>query len=250
MHYQSNDWPVQGGIVSFNERGSELLGNAWAHFQSESDAWLRALAGQVTGLPGLGLNTQQQAQLEWLQREAAVGALYRATASLWWANMVKDGARWDFKDAILARLRDSIMLCGPDECWWFEYSMPGNIFFAYVGRASGFSEAEIRAGAVYAQQTDPENRFWLNNWYLLDQKSDEDAISLGFELYDLTFGGTVSEDQLRMNFKNLVKQYRHRLAQGNEPSEAYFTAYPIGPDGPAFPLEYFDGENVLGMFGW
>jgi hypothetical protein len=25
--------------------------------------------------------------------------LLRGTAGLWWANMVKDGARWDFKDA-------------------------------------------------------------------------------------------------------------------------------------------------------
>jgi hypothetical protein len=105
--------------------------------------------------------------------------LLRGTAGLWWANMVKDGARWDFKDALVARPKGpgrSIMLCGTDECGWLEYSMPGNIFYSYVGRVSGFSEFEIRAGAIYAQQTDPENVWWLNTWYELDQATDVAAL--------------------------------------------------------------------------
>jgi RHS repeat-associated protein len=252
MYYQSNNWPVQSGLLGigiapFNEMGNTLLGDVW----SEPDIWLRALANQVLDFPGLELNSQQQAELSRMQRDAATGLLLRGTAYIWWAEMVKDGARWDFKDALITPPRgpgESIMLCGSDECGWYEYSMPGNIFYAYVGRAAGFSEFEIRAGAVYAQQTDPENVAWLNTWYGLDQASDQAAIELGFELFDLT-RGTASEDILRVYFKYLVDAYQNRLAQANEPTGAYFTSYSIGPDGPAFPLRYFDGNNCLGIFG-
>jgi hypothetical protein len=126
--------------------------------------------------------------------------------------------------------------------------MSGNIFYSYVGRVSGFSEFEIRSGAIYAQQTDPENVWWLNTWYGLDQATDVAALELGFELYDLT-GGTASEDFLRMHFKYLVRMYRDRLSHTNEPTEPYFTEFPIGLDGPEFPLRYFDDRNCLGIFG-
>jgi hypothetical protein len=235
------------GIAPFNEKGNALLGGAW----SGSTEWLRALAGQVLDLQ-LGLNEQQKAELDKLRREAVIGMLLRGTAGLWWANMVKDGARWDFKDALITPPRgpgESIMLCGTDGCEWYEYSMPGNIFFSYVGRVAGFSELEIRTGAIYAQQTDPENVWWLNTWYGLDQATDVAALELGFELYNLTAGGTTSEDFLRMHFTYLMRMYRNRLAQADEPAEPYFTDFPIGLDGPKFPLRYFDGQNCLGFFG-
>jgi RHS repeat-associated protein len=252
MYHQSNSWPVQQGppgmgIAPFNEWGSALLNDAW----SDSDVWLRTLAGQILDLSGLGLNAQQRAELDRKRLEAATGMLLRGTAGLWWANMVKDGARWDFKDALITPPKgpgESIMLCGTDGCDWYEYSMPGNIFFSYVGRVAGFSEFEIRAGAIYAQQTDPENVWWLNTWYGLDQATDVAALELGFELYDLT-GGTASEDFLRMDFKYLMRTYRGKLAQAGEPIEPYFTSFPIGIDGPEFPLRYFDGQNCLGFFG-
>jgi putative hemolysin len=249
MYRQSNSWPVQQGlfgmgIAPFNEIGSALLDDAW----SDSDIWLHALAGQILDLPGLGLDAQQREELDRRRREAVTGMLLRGTAGLWWANMVKDGARWDFKDVIKTRLGESVMLCGTDECGWFEFSMPGNLFFSYVGRVAGFSEFEIRTGAIYAQQTDPENVWWLNTWYGLDQATDVAALELGFELYNLV-GGAVSEDLLRMHFKYLVTMYRNRLAQADEPIEPYFTDFPIGLDGPKFPLRYFDGQNCLGIFG-
>jgi RHS repeat-associated protein len=253
MYHQSNSWPVQPGlfgmgIAPFNETGNALLGDVYL----ESDAWLRALASQLLDGPGLGLDAQRQVELDRLKREAATGLLLRGTAYIWWAEMVKDGARWDFKDAIKREPwgpGESIVLCGTDGCEWYEYSMPGNIFYAYVGRAAGFSEFEIRTGAVYAQQTDPENRWWLNTWYGLDQASDQAAIELGFELYNFTVGGSISEDLLRMHFKYLMRTYRNRLAQADEPTEPYIPGFPIGIDGPKFPLKHFDGHNYLGIFG-
>jgi hypothetical protein len=223
------------------------LGQAW----SASDVWLRPLASEILGYPGLDLSPQQQAELDAIKKTAAIGVVLRAAAGVWWAEMVKDGARWDFKDALKRKPGgpgESIMLCGTDECGWFDYSMPGNIFYAYVGRAAGFSEFEIRAGAIYAQQTDPENIPWLNTYYGLDQASDQAAIELGFELYENTFG-TGSEDVLRGEFKRLVMNYRDRLGKADEPTEPYVPGFPIGPDGPEFPLKYFDGRNCLGVFG-
>ena len=50
--------------------------------------------------------------------------------------MVKDGARWDFKDQIKKGSYGpgtSIQLCSDEKCDWYEYSMAGNIFYAYMG---------------------------------------------------------------------------------------------------------------------
>jgi len=211
------------------------------------DVWLLAQAYQALGIPGL-LTADQRDEIERMKREAPAGIVMRGTAYVWWAYMVKDGARWDFKDQIQDELGDDVMLCGFDECYWFEYSMPGNIFYAYVGRAAGFSEFEIRAGAVYAQQTDPENNPRLNDWYGLDQASDQAAIELGFELYDRA-QGTANEDILKIHFKAMVNWYHDRLARGRKPTEPYVTEYPVGPDGTQFPLRFFDGTNFLGPFG-
>jgi RHS repeat-associated protein len=211
MYHQSNSWPIQEGlagmgIAPFNEWGNALLGQAW----SASDVWLRPLASEILGYPGLDLSPQQQAELDAIKKTAAIGVVLRVAAGVWWTGMVKDGARWDFKDAIKRKPGgpgESIMLCGTDECGWFDYSMPGNMLYAYVGRAAGFSEFEIRAGAIYAQQTGPENIPWLNTYYGLDQASDQAAIELGFELYENTSGGTGGEDILRGEFKRLVMDY-------------------------------------------
>jgi hypothetical protein len=170
--------------------------------------------------------------------------------------MVKDGARWDFKDAIKSRGRgpgNSIMLCDHETCDWYEASMPGNIFYAYVGRAAGFTEFEIRAGAVYAQQVDPENDPNTNNWpwwspWGLDQATDQAAITLGFQIYNMTHGSS-NANVVMSAFKTTLKQHRGWLDHEIPPLRPYFVSYPIGPDGPAFPLGTFDGINGIGPFG-
>jgi hypothetical protein len=127
--------------------------------------------------------------------------------------------------------------------------MPGNIFYAYVGRAAGFSEWDIRVGAVYAQLRDPENDPALNDWLLgLDQATDQAALEVGFETYDLTHGA-LGEATLRNAFKTALAHHRDRLAAGGESSESYTPKFPIGPDGQEFPLGFFDGTNVMGWMG-
>jgi len=147
------------------------------------------------------------------------------------------------------------MLCDVETCDWYEASMPGNIFYAYVGRAAGFSEFELRAGAVYAQQVDPENNQDTNDWpkldrlvWHLDQSTDQAAISLGFQAYNISRGSS-NPSVVTNAFKIALKQNKYLLQHSLEPVESYEVTVPIGPNGPEFPLKRFDGTNGIGMFG-
>jgi hypothetical protein len=69
---------------------------------------------------------------------------------------VRNGARWDFKDEIGRQLGPGITLCASSGCHEdVEYSVLGNVFFGYIGRASGFPWFEIKAGAALAERYDP-----------------------------------------------------------------------------------------------
>lgn len=70
--------------------------------------------------------------------------------------MVKDKAKWDFKHEVRRILRsDKFALSDGKELQWYEYSVPGNIHYGFVGRAAGFAAWELYAGAGYAEITDP-----------------------------------------------------------------------------------------------
>jgi RHS repeat-associated protein len=235
MHHQSTHWPVRGGIAMLNKVGR------FYDYQTglipPQDVSISFLLNALTiYMPGR------------LQATYAQGA-----ALLWWAQMVRDGARWDFKDQIGSEFQEekTVRLCDHEECRWYEYSMPGNIFYAYVGRSAGFSEFDIRAGAVYAQQNDPDNDPALNDWFLgLDQADDQAALDLGFEMYRLTRGSS-DETTVRDAFKTALTSHKNRLAQGKIPIKIYSlpASIPVGADGPEFPLGYFDGTNFMGWLG-
>ena len=241
MYHQSNHWPVQWGISLLN-----WLGRYYDSYD-----------GPLHDMVLLSLLNNLGTYIPWNWDEHSyrndISTLAYVGSSLWWAGMVKDGARWDFKDQIKDRPRgpgESIVLCDYEGCRWYEYSMPGNIFYAYVGRAAGFSEWDIRVGAIYAQQVDPENDPALNDWLGLDQATDQAALELGFTMYRLT-QGVADEIIVRHAFKTALLLHKDRLAQGSEPTEPYVLppGVPMGPDGPEFPLRYFDGENVMGWMG-
>jgi len=238
MHHQSNHWPVQWGISLLNEIGH--------HY----DPYNGGLVDSV--VLSLAKNLQTYVPWNWDEHSYRndIATLAYTGSSLWWAGMVKDGARWELKDQIKAKFGDSIVLCDIGGCRWYEYSMPGNIFFAYVGRVAGFSEWDIRVGAIYAQQVDPENDPALNDWLGLDQASDQAALELGFMMYNLTYGAA-DEITARYAFKTALLIHKDRLAAGQIPMELYTLTpeFPIGPDGPEFPLRYFDGTNCMGWMG-
>jgi hypothetical protein len=80
-----------------------------------------------------------------------------------WVGLVADHCRWDFKHEIYARLRASIVLhhIGPGAVAgesWHEYSVPGNIYFGWMGMAVGLSEGSLHYGAGIAEVVDPVHR--------------------------------------------------------------------------------------------
>ena len=107
----------------------------------------------------LNLNRLAEAISEagWLGEGARALELgLRGIAAYKWYELVKDGARWDFKDEIKRKFRgETVMLCYTGSCEWFEYSVPGNIHYGYVGRVAGFSRNTLHLGASVAEVTDP-----------------------------------------------------------------------------------------------
>jgi RHS repeat-associated protein len=72
--------------------------------------------------------------------------------------LVKDKAKWDFKHEIKDVLQgEKIALDAGEELHWYEYSVPGNIHYGFVGRATGFTAFELHGGAGYAEITDPSH---------------------------------------------------------------------------------------------
>ncbi|MEJ5203473.1 MAG: RHS repeat-associated core domain-containing protein [Anaerolineales bacterium] len=87
---------------------------------------------------------------------SSIWTLDRVKALAGWAYLVKDKAKWDFKHKIQDEMRGrSVLLRFPRGYEWIEYSVPGNIHYGFVGRASGFSGALLHMGASYAEITDP-----------------------------------------------------------------------------------------------
>jgi len=134
-------------------------------------------------------------------------AYMHVDALLQYKDLVKDGAVWDFKDEIGRRLGPGITLCGARCYNNIEYSVSGNIHFAYIGAAAGFPGYEIQAGAGYAEITDPahnpnSNQYSgpyipLSFWQLVgwtpwdlstinfgDEAKDHEAVTLGIKLWE------------------------------------------------------------------
>jgi len=77
----------------------------------------------------------------------------RALAAFYF--LVKDRAKWDFKHRIDKELGRSIVLRHTGGYRWYEYSVPGNIHYGFVGRAAGFSGSLLHSGAGIAEIVDP-----------------------------------------------------------------------------------------------
>jgi hypothetical protein len=71
-------------------------------------------------------------------------------------NLEQDRAKWDFKHKIYEEMRKSIVLLDTVEGYrWYEYSVPGNIHYGFVGRAAGIPAWLLHAGASGAEIYDP-----------------------------------------------------------------------------------------------
>jgi RHS repeat-associated protein len=195
----------------------------------------------------------------------SLSIILKGIAMYEWKELVKDGARWDFKDQIASEFVGNpqgpapIVLCYIGGCEWFEYSVPGNIHYGYVGRAAGFSQQILHAGASVAEITDPAHRElieMLGKWFVnlhvdvnclidfkldlyvnlewwdagFDDPTDFAAVDLGSRLFSQAeFNVTLG------SFQNLLQTNSSRLAHMPEPTTLYFN-----PSWP-YPLRYFDG---------
>ncbi|WP_423226072.1 RHS repeat-associated core domain-containing protein [Candidatus Amarolinea aalborgensis] len=164
----------------------------------------------------------------WLAFENAHSAqngspMFKISAYLTFQGLVGDGKRWDLKDEMLSQLGSSFLLCSASICYWFEYSVLGNILCGYVGTQAGFSEGELRLGAGYAEARDPENSA-KRNWpaihpiaylpaerrdFYYDDPYDYAAVSMGIEL-SRRHGSNVTLQA----FQALVAEYHDLLALG------------------------------------
>jgi hypothetical protein len=120
-----------------------------------------------------------------------------ASAALKWRALVNHGARFDFKAHIMHFPRVGpgcpddtcppgevgiVTLCpggsSPQNC--YESDLPGNIFYALIGRHVGFSELTLQLGSQLAELTDlPRPGRPAVTW---DSPEDTAAIHLGFSL--------------------------------------------------------------------
>jgi RHS repeat-associated protein len=143
--------------------------------------------------------------------------------------LVKDEAEWDFKHRIRTEFREkSIVLRHTGGYRWYEYSVPGNIHYSFVGRAVGFSGSVLHGGAGIAEIKDPAHVeageaccpiycragwvgpvpyavciplgcYYVNpEWWrtAFDEPRDWQNVEFGVQLFD-TYGARLSFDQFQ-----------------------------------------------------
>jgi len=137
-----------------------------------------------------------------------------------------------------------------------EYSVAGNIFYGYIGRASGFLWWEIKGGAAWAEKHDqshnPNNsdeyvqdaplgevEIGLSDpvtWNFGDEKHDNVAVTFGIKLWD-KFGSNLTLPQFMSEFNSYAGQLQ-RHAPDTVPvpnSVAQNWPYPVG---------YFNNKGI------
>jgi len=198
----------------------------------------------------------------------AEGLIDNLRGGLGWYFLVRDSAKWDFKHNIEERLQTESFIFQHEGGYdWYEYSMPGNIFYGYIGSAAGFSPQMLHLGAGYAEVKDPDhvkrgesccpdlctiadplagggmcialgcyyfNPAWKDTQY--DDPMDYQAVEFGIRMYAAT-QGRISFSL----FQTFLSNNRSSLTKGNPVSkslwkEVYDDIYKPG---------YFDGPDTV-----
>lgn len=167
--------------------------------ESNLGAAAPARGGAIVGQLAAGTRSQLNAALFTLKdpRAALDAGANIAVAALLWKSLVDHGAIYDFKahtDSMRnpksAHCPDEgcppgevgiITLCpgtAPQNC--YESDLPGNLFYALIGRFIGWSELTLQLGSQLAELTDPVRPGHpAVTW---DSPEDTAAIHLGFAL--------------------------------------------------------------------
>lgn len=136
-------------------------------------AFVRALIAALAPIPFIGAPEQ-------------IVLLAIRRAALAWKSLVKTGGRYDFKnDSSTMKgptsahcpvdCADTITLCPSSSSDCFQTDVPGNLFYAHVGRFIGWTELTLQLGSEFAQLA--ATRTW-------DPPEDTRMISIGFALPD------------------------------------------------------------------
>jgi RHS repeat-associated protein len=196
----------------------------------------------------------------------------KGRALLAWTWLVKDQAKWDFKHDIRDFLRvrgdqGGIVLRSPGNPGWYEFSVPGNIFYGFVGRAAGFPGELLHGGASVAEALDPSYKqsgdvccppiclisppgmgipplpycFQIGCFHLeldelqtlFDDPQDYATIDFGIRMYN-TYGRSLSYSQ----FQDYLATYSNELTPAPSISEQGFT----NPNWP-YRVGYFNGPD-------
>jgi len=193
----------------------------------------------------------------------------KARAVMGWIFLVKNKAKWDPKHRIkeLFEGKESVLLTSSEGFAWYEYSVPGNIHYGFVGRATGFSGIMLHAGAGYAEITDPAHQdrgeaccpkfckdivsdpqitlnvciplgcYYVNpEWVstLFDDPGDYLNVEFGVKLYD-----TYHSQMTYRQFQDYLATYGYWLTPATEIPEKRFEH----PDWPYW-VGYFDGPDT------
>jgi len=186
-------------------------------------------------------------------------------AGIGWIYLVKDKAKWDFKHNIKANLNSESFIFQHEGGYdWYEYSMPGNIFYGFIGRSAGFSAEALHFGAGYAEVTDPAhkdrgeswcpkvciryvngsdncqefgsyffNPEWAKTFY--DDPLDYQAVEFGVQLFETTKGNLSYEA-----FKIFLTSNRLMLTKGSPETKDKW--HKIKDD--FYTQGYFDGPDT------
>jgi hypothetical protein len=148
-------------------------------------------------------------------------------------------------ETILFRTNDKTPL-------WVEDSVPGNIFFGYIGTYVGFEGWMTHVGAGYAEGVDPDyepirnvcDRFYLRpQWWktLNDDPPDYQAIQLGINMWR-KYRANLTLQQLKTEFEqNYSKLATAPEMPGVGETSAYGWRNPRG--GWPYDIGRFNGPN-------
>ena len=144
---------------------------------------------------------------------------------------VKDGAKYDVKYKMLELFKGDPIKIGNN---WYEYSTAGNILYGFYGKAAGFSEFELRAGAGKAQRDDynedPERGIGPCGYpYFCDTEDDYAAVGFGMYLYDNYYekDNELTQADLLDAFENY--EYSNDMALRDKPKvfQPRYFEYPV-----------------------